>query len=139
MLSKQAIIDEARTWLHTPWKHQGRTKRGVDCLGLLVSVAANVGMPVLDEKVYTRRPDGKYMIQRFREEMQEISIDDVALADVVLFADSIYPCHVAFISEKHGQKHIIHAHALRRMVIEELYSFEWPGKARRAFRLKGLN
>jgi hypothetical protein len=35
------VVGEARGWLNTPFRHQGRVKGvGVDCLGLLVGVAA---------------------------------------------------------------------------------------------------
>lgn len=63
---ENAIIQEARTWLGTPFKHQGRLKgQGVDCLGLLVGVAAALrlrgrdGLPLTsrDSLAYGHYPD----------------------------------------------------------------------------------
>lgn len=130
------IIAEARSWIGVKWKHQGRTRSGVDCLGLIVVTAQKLGISDADERVYSPRPDGKSLVKRFAEEMDEISLKEIRAADVILFADSIYPCHVAFVSEKHGQLYIIHSHATRRQVLEERYAYEWPEKARKAYRFK---
>lgn len=42
---RQAVIDEARTWLGTPYHHRGHVKGGgVDCAWLLIEVYAAAGM-----------------------------------------------------------------------------------------------
>lgn len=130
------IIAEARSWIGVKWKHQGRTRSGLDCLGLVVVVAHKLGISDVDEKTYSPRPDGVSLVKRFAEEMDEIALADMRAGDVVMFADSKYPCHVAIVSEKHGQLYIIHAHATRRQVLEERYGFEWPDKARKAYRFR---
>lgn len=39
------IVQEAKTWVQTPWHHQGRVKGiGVDCAQLLIGVYAWVGI-----------------------------------------------------------------------------------------------
>lgn len=136
MPNSDQIIEAARRWLGVRWKHQGRTRSGIDCLGLIVLVAKELGIADTDEKTYSRRPDGKELLARFRHEMDEVMLNQIRPADVLMFADSLYPCHVGFVSEKHGQLHIIHAHATRRQVLEEKYAYEWPNKARKAFRFK---
>ena len=57
-------------------------------------------------------------------------------ATCLVFADSAYPCHCGFLTTKHGQPHLLHAHALRRKVIEEPYAGEWPAKVKFAFRYR---
>lgn len=45
MDARQAIIQEARLWLGTPFHHQGRVRdAGVDCLQLLIGVYSAVGL-----------------------------------------------------------------------------------------------
>jgi cell wall-associated NlpC family hydrolase len=45
MSNRQAIIDEAKTWLRTPWRHYAAVKgAGVDCGRLLIEVYAAVGL-----------------------------------------------------------------------------------------------
>jgi cell wall-associated NlpC family hydrolase len=136
MRNSDDIIAAARRWIGVKWKHQGRTRSGIDCLGLVVLVAQELDIANVDQKTYSPRPDGSSLVRRFNEEMDEVSLTVMRPGDVILFADSAYPCHVAFVSEKHGQLHIIHAHATRRQVLEERYAFEWPVKARKAFRFR---
>lgn len=136
MPTDKDILIAARRWLNVPWKHQGRSRSGIDCLGLVVLVAKELGIADTDEKTYSRRPDGKELLNRFREEMNEIPLTEIRPGDVLMFADNAYPCHVAFVSEKHGEIYIIHAHATRRKVLEERYAYEWPDKARKAFRFR---
>jgi cell wall-associated NlpC family hydrolase len=138
MPNREEIVETARGWIGTPWKHQGRGERGIDCLGLVVVTAKALGLSEADEKTYSRRPDGGELIKRFKKEMKEISLNDIRAGDVILFADTSYPCHVAIVSLKHGELHIIHAHATRRQVLEERYAFEWPVKARKAFAFEGI-
>lgn len=41
---RQAIVDEAKTWLETPYHHQGRVKGvGVDCAQLVAGIAEALG------------------------------------------------------------------------------------------------
>ena len=42
---RQQIINEAMTWLRTPWRHAAAVKgAGVDCARLLIEVYANCGL-----------------------------------------------------------------------------------------------
>lgn len=46
----------ARTWIGTPFRHQGRTRHGIDCVGLLVEVFRACGRDVQDLEAYARDP-----------------------------------------------------------------------------------
>jgi hypothetical protein len=63
---------------------------------------------------------------------------EAAVGDVLVFADAAYPCHCGFRTIKHEEPHLLHAHALRRKVIEEPYAGEWPARVKLAFRFRGL-
>ena len=45
-VSGQEIVKVARTYLGAPFKLHGRDKRGIDCVGLIVSVAKEFGLAV---------------------------------------------------------------------------------------------
>jgi len=51
------IIAAARRYKGTPFRHQGRSARGLDCLGLLAVSFMDVGMAVDDETNYGRQPE----------------------------------------------------------------------------------
>lgn len=54
MTTREVVVAEAKTWLGTPYHHQGKVKgAGVDCGQLLIEVYHNVGMtPAIDTGHY---------------------------------------------------------------------------------------
>lgn len=46
MISAHDLVREARLLVGTPWLHQGRTRLGVDCIGLVILAAKNAGLDV---------------------------------------------------------------------------------------------
>jgi len=119
-------VEEARAWLGTPWRHQGRTKHGIDCAGLVILVGKNLGLINYDTTDYQRRTHSTQFLKHFKAHLTQKPVMDAAPGDVLLFRDSAFPCHSTIVSEKDGELTIIHAHALRRMVVEEwLGSGDW--------------
>lgn len=75
MTTREEIVAEARSWINTPYRHQGRTKGvGVDCIGVSIGLGRKFGMCAedFDYQGYAREPDGsalmreicKYMVRR---------------------------------------------------------------------------
>lgn len=50
------VVAHARAWVGTPFRHLGRTRGGIDCLGLLLRVIEETGL-VANVKV----PDSEYL------------------------------------------------------------------------------
>ena len=46
------FVAAARSWIGTPWVHQGRARHGVDCIGLVVMAAADCGLDVTMDATY---------------------------------------------------------------------------------------
>ncbi len=136
IITSESIVAEARGWLGVPWRHQGRTRCGIDCVGLVVCVARGLDLSDYDSTGYGRRPQGQGFVQHFRDNMDAVPIPDARPGDVLVFADQAYPCHCGFLTERFGQPHLLHAHATRRMVIEEPYAGEWPARVKFAFRFR---
>lgn len=137
-LTRAAIITAARAQLGTPFRHQGRSAQGVDCVGLLICIGRALDLPHRDVTGYTRRAEGMGFLEHFRAHLVEIALTDARPADVLVFVETLYPCHTGLLSERHGVPHLIHAHAPRRKVIEEPYLADWQAKARFAFRFPTL-
>jgi len=88
MTTRAQIVAEARTWIGTPWHHQGRLKGpggGVDCVGLLVGTAQNCGVALEDVTDYPRRPQGDRLLRELRARLMEISLADARAGDPVAF------------------------------------------------------
>ena len=78
---RAAVFAEARNLLGVPWRHKGRTERGVDCLGLLWLPLSRVRPVVRPADDYGRLPHNK----RLRAELTAWLGEPVPLdrADVV--------------------------------------------------------
>ncbi len=139
MRNRQEIVDEARTWLGVKWVHQGRTKFGIDCAGLIVLVAKALNLSDYDSVAYHRTAVSTEFLNHFKPNMDEKLIVDAKPGDVLLFRDKAFPCHSAIVGRLHGGPSIIHAHALRRMVIEErLDQGDWADRIVACFAFRGM-
>lgn len=142
MATRVDIVERARDWLDVRWQHQGRTRHGVDCVGLIAVVALDLGLIAeLPPPNYPRRPNGSFLT-RFRETaLSEIRPADANMGDVVVFTAVTNQCHCGILADREGRRTVIHAHAGGRKVREECLSdipstvgivshaFEMPGLA----------
>jgi cell wall-associated NlpC family hydrolase len=77
------IIAAGRSWLGMPWRHQGRTRQGVDCAGLVVLVGRGLGLADYDTQAYGRRPEGQGFVQHFRAAMDGLPLPEARPGDVL--------------------------------------------------------
>lgn len=136
--SRDEVVELARSWLGVPWRHQGRNKLGIDCAGLVLLVAKEAAFFELEVGGYARSPDKQRFVNYFLEYMEQVPLLELKKGDVVLFRDRVSPTHCGIISEKHGVQHLIHAHALRKKVLEEPLQGEWSALWTHGFRFKGI-
>lgn len=116
------IVDIARRWVDTPFHHQARLEGvGVDCVGLVISVAREIGaVPAAwDVGGYGRVPDGKQLVHHLSERLVPVDQADMAPGDVVLVAFDSHPQHVGIVGDYlHGGLSIIHASGAHGRVLE---------------------
>ena len=141
-----AIVAEARRWRGVPWRHLGRSRAGLDCVGLLVVIARALELPHRDLTGYSRHgqpePDGDGLpadvAEHFRAQLGEIRCAEARPGDVLVFAQTVRPCHAGVLSEVRGAAHLVHAHAGRRVVLEEPMAGVWAARLRLAFRFPDM-
>ena len=136
MSDGQSVIDLARGWLGVRWRHQGRSRMGVDCVGLCFCVAQELSLDVEDIRTYPRRIDGSKLRAYLGRHLQPVCPGQMRGGDIGLFRDKGFPVHVGFIARQRGVETVIHAHAGRRKVIEE--PLEVFGRPFALYRLKGI-
>ncbi len=138
-ITREQIVTEARTWLGTPFRHQGRTKSGCDCIGFPWGVALNLNLlPDLNldsPKVkpylgYGKAPVPSQFIGALKEHLVRIKLSEVLPADLILFRGKLYPNHLAIATE-YG---IIHCDANFGRVVEHSLDAKWNAKRLYAFR-----
>jgi len=133
------IIEEARKYLGVRWFHQGRTMSGIDCVGLIVKTAGALDLFDYDTTTYNRRPRNFDFLKCFHDAgLKPKKIEDMQEGDILVFKESSYPCHTGFVSKKNQAPHIIHAHLLRRKVIEEPFINPWVSKAVACFEFQQI-
>lgn len=134
MTTRQEVIEESRTWLGTRWVHQGRSRAGVDCIGIVIKVAHALNIFTFDTFDYSRQPDPNRMRELLGEHMDPIAIADARIGDVLLMRFEREPQHVAIVTDKG----IIHAYAQARRVVEHRLDSVWKSRIVGAYQFKGL-
>lgn len=132
MTTRAEVITELRTWIGVPWRHQGRSRFGIDCIGLVTVAAAMIEGPDVvalhDRQDYARTPARYDFAGVFDVFCDRIMFDAVQDGDILVFADGPYPCHVAIAATLDGRRSMIHAAARLRKVSEELFTDFWRQK-----------
>jgi cell wall-associated NlpC family hydrolase len=120
------IVTTARQFIGCPWRHQGRSREGVDCLGLVLLVAHELALTDFDTRDYARQAKDESMLEQCREHLVEIPRAAARPGDVPLmrFGNNR---HIGFFGDYvHGGLSIIHAfsHSPRK-VVEHRFSDDW--------------
>lgn len=123
------VVATARSWVGVPFQHQGRTRKGVDCAGLLIVVAQDLGYPVLDVRDYGRQPDPTRMGSVIGEQMDRISIGKAEYGDVLWIAWKRDPQHLCIVTDLG----VIHSYEAIGKVTEHPLDQRLRGRVRAAF------
>jgi len=140
---KNQIVSAARGWLGTRFHHQGRLKKsennkgGVDCLGLLIGISAELNLPFTeqDETSYSHSPDTQKLREKLAHSLQEINISEINYGDILLLNIDGQAQHLAIVSDMADGIGIIHAYAPARAVVEHALDAWWREKIVVAFRV----
>lgn len=126
MPSSAEFIDAARGYIGTRWMHQGRSARGIDCVGLVLLSAAQIGIEIPDMQGYRRSPNPALFLGHIRN--NTIPADAPVPGTIGVFRDGNQPCHVGIFATLHDQLSLIHAYAGTGLVMEEVFIHDWPKK-----------
>ena len=136
MITGNDLVLQARLYLGVVYYHCGRDRNGLDCSGLVLRVAHDLGLTDWDEVDYSEQVNPEYMksnLLRFCEE-QPISNEPQA-GDILWLAPGNHPQHVAFYC---GDGLMIHSHQGPGKVVETGYDLKWRKRLRGVFRWRGL-
>ncbi len=131
-ITRQNIVDEARTWLGTPYVHQASVKgAGTDCLGLLRGVWRElVGHEPEAVPIYSTdwsEPQGEERLwDAARRHLVEKPGPDLEAGDVLLFRmrDVAVAKHLGIVSATGEAPRFIHAYS-GHGVVENSLSEPW--------------
>src|SRR5690606_33732275 len=98
------------------WRHQGRSRMGIDCVGLLIVAAADLGITIPDMKGYRRSPEPRLFLEHIRANSNPET--EPLPGNFGIFRDGTQPCHVGIFASKYEQVSLLHAYAGTGIVME---------------------
>lgn len=129
-VSSDAVVSAARAYLGTPFRHQGRTRTGLDCVGLVWAALNDAGLSVDQDTAYDRNPSWRRIRQAGNDRFIRLRKSETLRAGVIaLFVDRMW-AHVGIMT---GQDTFIHSRGVEGVgggVIEHRLDYpEWqpPG------------
>ena len=135
MVTIHKIIETARSYIGTKFKHQGRSKKGIDCIGLIeCSLHDNGILTKATSPGYSRNPVPNDFAAGLDEHFDRVSVMEMQPGDILWFAIDGIPRHVGFYTEVNT---VIHAYAkLKKEVIEHRLTDQWKKNIRRVYRIR---
>ena len=132
MTQRERIVAEARRWLGTPFRHQGRGAVGLDCAGLLYVVYNAVLRDGLkDFYMYPSAPKTGFVFRSIRHYANRITLDAAQAGDVVLLNFAGSSTHFGILTDMG----VVHADTnLKRVVEHSLVN----SRAVAFFKMKGM-
>jgi cell wall-associated NlpC family hydrolase len=129
----------ARRWLGVPWRHLGRSREGIDCIGLVLLAARDCGIAADDPAPYEREPSSQRLRAGLAAALDEVPIAEARAGDVLVFNLGLYAGHLGVCAEhpEYRVPSVIHAYAPRRRVVEEPLAMIDAGTLTGAFRVRG--
>lgn len=109
-MDNAAIVAEARSYIGTPFHHQGRVKGiGIDCVGLVIGIAHALGLSDFDTADYGRQPDPVAMGATLDAHLDRVNLSDIRPGDILWLRMIWEPMHLAIVTEVDPLR-IVHAY-----------------------------
>lgn len=117
------LVDEARTWLGTPYRYGGQDRRGTDCSGMVMEVYRSVCAVKIPRST--------------REQMSyctEVARNKTRIGDLVFFGSGGGVSHVGLYI---GKGEMIHASSSRGVMVSDIDGGYWGARYMGAGRVAG--
>ena len=138
-MKRSDVVLEALTWVGTKWRHQGRTKRGIDCAGLILNVGNDLGLMDYHCSNYPRNTTRDHFINHFKLFGIQRSVIERKRGDMLLLRDGIYACHCGILDiAPNGNEYLIHAYQIRGKTVREPLVGDLLSKLTHCFSYKNL-
>lgn len=141
LIARLEIVDVARTWLGAPYIHQGRSRKGVDCIGLIMEVGSDLGLTIpMIPKNYTTNPTGGMLVASCEAHLQKAAQDQVLQPGSIAVLWGFTrgePQHFAIVGQSAGKLTMIHAFSKHRKVIEHGWDAFWMKRFVRVYEFPG--
>jgi cell wall-associated NlpC family hydrolase len=137
MVTGNDVIREARSWTGTRYLHQGRSRAGVDCIGLIIVVCQRLNLVPLDlpqPRNYGPMPACGLLEESVREHCIELPGPMCGAIALIRWKPKQWASHCGLLTPDH----IIHAYARVQKVVEHGFRARWPKLTQAYFALPGV-
>jgi cell wall-associated NlpC family hydrolase len=140
IIKRREIVEAARSFVGTPYRHQGHTKRGLDCIGLIIVVAEKFGFDTTIPRGYSAQPQARQVLMGADkalwkpEDQSKIRPGDVAVFWGWMAAE---PQHFTIIGETNSHLTVIHAYSKFMKVVEQGWNPVWANRFHSRYVLPG--
>ena len=136
MTTGRDVVTAARSWVGVPYRHQGRSRNGVDCIGLAIVVARELGIlpPETPPSNYTRRPRDGALEAYVVRHCVKLEAPEAGCMVLMRWAPRAAPSHVGLLTPEN----LIHAYAGNEKVVEHGFRAKWPPRVHSFWRFVGV-
>lgn len=142
---RERIVAEARSWEGVRWRHQGRSRRGIDCGGLILQVGWSLGLIPTDEdhRGYSRQPDGHSLAEVMGRLLERRPGAELIPGNIILLRDVVegWPTHMGILAARPGGGlNLIHSYVQLpiQRVTENRLSDAWRAKIVGTYSYQGV-
>ena len=125
----------ARQYVGVPFKHQGRTIHGLDCVGLIIRIAHDLGISDFDYLNYGRDPKPEVMRKYLRSLLDRVGIAKQEPGDILYMSFLKHPQHLAIYTSNDT---IIHAAYIFKKVVEQRFDTYWKQRVTEVYRYRSI-
>ncbi len=139
-----ALVQSARKYIGTPFRHRGRSSRALDCAGLIIQSAADIGVHFQDVKHYGREPFNDGLVNAATANLGRpiatgpLPASQLKPGDILLVKFDTQPHHIALVADHPlGGLSMIHANAdvsQKGRVVEHRLDEMWLRRITHVFR-----
>lgn len=135
-MTKDDVVKAARAHIGTPFMHQGRLPGiALDCAGLVVAVAKELGIQHVDVTGYGRRPTGELRtVMAAQRSIKSVPIVERQAGDILVMRFAKEPQHLAICA---GAT-IIHSYETVKKCCEHDLTPEWEKRITEVWRFVGV-
>lgn len=135
-MNPEQIVAAARRYLGTPFRHLGRDASGLDCAGLLLAVARDLGLGEPPPLAYSAAHPALALIDRWLPVYADPVVEPSA-GDLIRLRVAGRPQHLAVRAEHPAAGHtLIHAWPTLGGVVEHRIDARWSRRIAAAWRLR---
>lgn len=138
-MKRDEFIAKARSYIGTPFHHQGRLPGvGLDCVGVVVCAARELGYEVHDQVGYAKIPRGRTLIQAVEEHCDRIELATLQPGDLMLFSFIRDPQHLVIVTEVYPVINVVHSWSDSGKTVENSMDEQWWRRLVGCYQLKGI-